>query len=154
MSGELGAQPAAMQAGLCGMTQSKVLGIRDHYGLELDFAVVAGALQTPFNCGAYGELCDVMSSPADARDYACGVWNALDQQRPAADIIVTAYDHILDGVTCTPDEAVCADTCSVMGVLSCDGVYVNDFCNSIATCNGGLLGGLPGFREILTDGPV
>lgn len=132
------------------MTPSKVLGIRDHYGLELDLSVVAGALQTPFNCGAYGDLCDFFS-PNDARDYACGVWNALDQRRPVADIVVTAYDHILDGETCVPNQAVCADTCFARGVASCDGVFVDDVCQSLAVCGIPQLDDVRAF-EFLTPG--
>lgn len=138
-----------MQAGLCGMTQSKVLGIRDHYGLELDLSVVAGALQTPFNCEAYGDLCDLLST-ADARDYACGVWNALDQRLPVADILGTAYDHLQDGDSCTPDPKVCADQCFASGVASCHGHYANNLCHPIALCNTGWIGQLRGFGEVLT----
>ncbi len=150
-SGTSSAQPASMQAGLCGMTQTKVLGIRDHYDLDLDLSVVADALQTPFNCSAHGDLCDLLN-PVDARNYVCGVWNALDQRRPMADIIQTSHEALVEGDKCTPDAAACADACFATGVSSCNGLYYLGSCQSFALCNGGWVGDIRGLGEVLTSG--
>lgn len=139
-------QPASMQAGLCGMTQAKVLDIRDDYGLDFTAAEAANALQTPFNCDAYDELCDQLL-PADARDYACGVWQALDDQRPVDWIVNAAHAALTaNGQSCQPDESMCDDACASQGGWStCEGVILAGACRTYMVCNTPELVDMEGF---------
>jgi len=131
------AQPAAMQAGLCGMTQATVLDIRDHYQFDLDVSEIQAALQTPFNCEAYGELCDVLSEQ-DAHTYTCNVWNALDAEMSMSTISYAGTQYIEEnGIGCTPDPAVCEAQCGPFEVLTdCVGAVevIDGNCVSIGVC--------------------
>lgn len=141
------ALPAAQQAGLCGMTQEKVLGIEQYYDLDLDLPTIANALETPFDCGAYGRLCDFFSPP-EAQTYVCKVWEALDNRLPAGVIIQKAHQHVATGGSCDPDADLCEDACETKGgVLSCEGVYSEQLgCLTTVQCQWGLLEDMEGFQ--------
>jgi len=129
--------PAAAQtAGLCGLTQADVAGIVDHYDLEPNWAGFAAALQVPFNCAAYGDLCSAVGAAA-AETYACGVWNGLEARASLEAIQHGAVTWLgNNGTACTPNQAVCEDICDGMGgVKTCTGILVNGICRSIALCD-------------------
>ena len=133
------------------MTQAKVLGIRDHYNLQFNVSEVAQTLQTPFNCGAYGELCDMVSA-GDARDYACGVWHALDDRHTVSEVVGDAFHYLEDvGDSCSVESHWCEEICGVRDVLSCSGVLVQGQCLPLAVCDFQTLSHIQGFGFL---GPV
>jgi len=131
--------PAMAAAGLCGMTQAEVQSIVDDYEFEPQAGWVAAALQQPFNCSAYGDLCEVLG-PQDAHTYACNVWTALGDRIALGVISTEALDYIDEhGVRCSPDEDECAEECDELGkpVRECLGTIsvLDGSCITVTWCS-------------------
>ncbi|MCH9686003.1 MAG: hypothetical protein K0V04_31500 [Deltaproteobacteria bacterium] len=145
------APTSAMTAGLCGLTSSDASDIINHYGFEdAEMNAISDALATPFDCDAYGDLCDALGE-TDAHNYACGVWGDLEAHVVPATVISVAVDRIQSwGDPCEPSELVCANVCSPRDVWSCVGFLLGGTCVATPTC-GSPVGGLdiPFFTPIL-----
>lgn len=129
------AEPAAMLTGLCGLTPSDVVDIVDYYDLDPHMPTVANALSTPFQCAEYGDLCSALPV-ADARNYACGVWQGLKAHQPVESLASVAINKLETwGTECTPNQDVCEEICDEWSVLECSGVYHSGKCNEIALCD-------------------
>ena len=141
----------AMTGGLCGMTQADIQGIVDDYDLAPEAGWVQDALQQPFDCGAYGELCELVG-PQDAHNYVCNVWSAFDQGMAISTISQEAREYIDEhGIRCTPDASECEETCDELGkpVRRCIGTtsVLDGSCITISYCAS--LWEVIGFRPFL-----
>lgn len=106
---------AAMASGLCGLTPSQVQGIVDDYGFTPSPGWLSNALQQPFNCSAYGDLCNVLD-PQDAQNYVCNVWSAFDDRMAIGLISQETADYIAEnGINCNPDPELCSQACDEWG---------------------------------------
>lgn len=141
---------AAQAGGLCGMTPTKVQDIIDVYVLDTDMESFAqNALQQPFDCGAYGALCDVLPETR-ARTYACNVWNALDQHQELSAIREASIAFIrTHGTRCAADASLCETHCAPDTAEVCLGKIspLNGSCETLVVCDGapGILGFGPMF---------
>jgi hypothetical protein len=127
---------AATENLLCGLTFADVADIIDHYGFTPDMPALADALSTPFDCGAYGQLCEHVSE-VDANTAVCTVWDDLRTLKPVAQIAIDIRDRF-DEVfqECQPSNAVCQGLCGPDNtVLLCDGYRFNGGpCMPIVAC--------------------
>ncbi len=137
---------AAQAGGLCGLTPSSIADIVEYYGFEPDPGALAAAATGPFDCDAYGDLCDGLTTP-QAHTYACGVWLDLEAQRPFNEVRERAVGRVTTwGNTCSPDPEVCEDICSPADVGSCMGVLLGGACYPIAICEFGITLEIPFFE--------
>ena len=142
---------AAQLAGLCGITQSDVLDIAEHYDLDPDMPAVQDMLATPFDIEAYGGLSAVMDGQ-EAHAYACQVWTALEAHVDPTTIQLEAAQVVeAAATTCEPDPEKCAEICDPHGVLHCNGIVVGSVCKQLAVCDIPKLRWLLGFQPLLVE---
>ncbi len=132
-------EPAAtMVSGLCGLTPAQVQGIVDDYDFDPPAGWLSSALQQPFNCSAYGELCNVLG-PQDAHNYVCNVWSAFDDGAAMSLISQETLEYIDENaVHCTPDAEECSEACTEFNkpVRECYGVVSPDgSCTTLTWCS-------------------
>lgn len=123
--------------GLCSLTQSDISDIINHYDLSPNMTALIAAVQTPFNCGAYGQLCSTLT-PTQAHVYACSTWNNLKQHKPILDVH-TAANSILSqwALNCEVTDATelfCEEACDPHDVFHCNSIKVNGECKPLAIC--------------------
>ncbi|HET6583720.1 MAG TPA: hypothetical protein VFG69_09735 [Nannocystaceae bacterium] len=139
---------ATQFAGLCGITHDDVLDIVAHYDLEPDPAGVQAMLAVPFDCNAYGGLCNVLDQQ-EAKAYACQVWGQLEAHaEPTAIELAAAATLAQGGTTCEPDLERCEDICDPHAVLGCDGILVGTACKQLAICD------IPRLRWVIGFDPL
>lgn len=126
--------PAA-SGGVCGLTAAQVADIIGHYELEPDGPAMSAALEAPFNCEAYGQLCQVAGSPQKAHNYACDVWLNMEAHVPLVEVQSAAVITVNEWGPCEPEWPDCEDICGSRPVASCSGVAFNGKCNAIAMCD-------------------
>lgn len=130
------AEPAAALAGgLCGITQADLDDIVEHYDLQPDMEGVQDMLATPFDCGAYGQLCGAIT-PQQAHQYACQVWTQLESHTSMATVEFEAHATLNEWSNlCPPDPEKCEDICDPWGVEHCQGIVVGNQCKQLALCD-------------------
>jgi hypothetical protein len=112
---------------LCGLTFADVADIIDHYGFTPNMTALADALSTPFDCGAYGQLCSQISE-VDASEFVCATWDDMQRLAPAGTVIVNIRERLSEaGMTsCEPTPLQCAQACGAFNpVIYCTGVRIN-----------------------------
>ena len=140
---------AAQAAGLCGITQNDLADIVEHYDLVPSGPVFQAALQAPFDCSAYGELCSDIGAE-NAHTYVCGVWTALENHQALAQIRATAVDWLSTwALECPTDEGVCEEFCDPFPVKQCAGVWLGGGCTHLVVCNFYAVVEIPFFESIL-----
>jgi len=133
-----------------GITPGELNGIVAHYGLDPDMEGVGEMLSTPFDCGAYGELCSALPT-AKAKTYACGVWQALESHVSIATVQDLAIDYLdTHANACEADYDTCDAMCHPKDVLQCHGVKIGTNCKQLALCDDSLMRML-GFDDLVLD---
>ncbi len=137
--------PNASYAGLCGVSTSDFDAIVEHYGLTPDATVAAAALQTPFDCTQYGDICGTDWTPAEQHSYVCDRWTDLGNELAAATVFERATSEVAI-IGCMPSFSTCVAKCgSAECVGACFAYRVDGgpcqtkaICYSQAQCGGGI----------------